>query len=268
MTTASAVRAASALYCIVSCTHAFHSPLEIRGLQSRTICHGTIPLGSWPHSSVQGTKLAAVQPSNDAVSPIGYGQSTGDEQVVLARAHRNTIRRVCTAGNVDKALDLLSDREQTLRGARRLSAAALELEMDAYVIVMQALAKQSTGRSPKTAQNVQDLLKRMKQMLGCRPTRPAYNAAIVAWSKSYKSWSGTKCEGLLRELWAHYDATQHDDYLPSAATYISTLTAYARSRMGKAGAEKAESLLEEMESLYKDGYASLGPNTMAVNIVL
>jgi hypothetical protein len=125
------------------------------------------------------------------------------------------------------------------------------------------------------------------------PTRVDYNAVLLTWSKSYRREAGQRCEQLLTELWSQYNASsetantdsmEHDaeskkstanvirnPYCPSHSTYVSTLTALARSGTGRHGAERAEFLLDEMERLSStcpDEFFHLRPTTICVNIVL
>lgn len=65
-------------------------------------------------------------------------------------------------------------------------------------------------------------------------------------------------------------------YCPTQSTYISTLTALARSQGGKRAAEQAKALLEDMERVSKKRskhdnshpYTHLKPTTTCVNIDL
>lgn len=134
------------------------------------------------------------------------------------------------------------------------------------------------------------------------PTRVDYNAVLLTWSKTYRREAAQRCEQLLTELWSQYNATSnnnnntaadsetttitnkaeenenesstngiHNPYCPSHATYVSTLTALARSGTGRHGAERAEALLEDMERLSSRRpaeFSHLRPTTVCVNIVL
>jgi hypothetical protein len=180
---------------------------------------------------------------------------------------KQAIQRLCLSGEIDKAIQLLDQREQHQKELSDSSSfTSLGLDAESYTLVMHSLASQSTSEAD--ADRVQGLLKRMKRIPGCSPTCTAYNAVILAWSRSYHTKAGFQSEALLRELWTKYNETQQVDDMPTASTYISALTAYSRSNTGKLGAEKAEALLEEMEKLRRKGYPTLGPNTVAVNIVL
>jgi hypothetical protein len=98
-------------------------------------------------------------------------------------------------------------------------------------------------------------------------TTDEVNSIIGRLSKSKRKDAAQKADDLLTELWSHYIATDDQAYLPTRATYVSTISAWARSGLGRQAAERAEALLEEMEA-HRAQHPAMGPNTASVNAVL
>jgi len=148
-----------------------------------------------------------------------------------------------------------------------------------------------TRHAPDLIDQVEYLFQRMKRVSKkhpeCAPLRVAYNAVLLAWSKTYRREASRRCDQLLTELWSLYNNTtnniasdddnNNDDiglnnpYCPSHSTYISVLRALARSRGGRYAAERGEQLLEDMERLSSNrpvAFSHLRPTVTCVNIVL
>jgi hypothetical protein len=224
-----------------------------------------------------------------------------------SREELNTrIEQLCQE-NADDAIHLLEESEDMMSNHNDLSIGAYPDHYTYTILLQSLATGGSNKRidddhveyrlhashtvTQSTLKQIENIFGRMKE-LGqkhehCKPTNLAYSAVILAWSKSYRREAGQRCEQLLNELWAKHNATiaatetnvanQSDKdeghnsfesrYIPLKSTYISTLTAIARSAGGLGAAERAEALLEEMELLGID-YPHLEPTTVCVNIVL
>jgi len=159
-------------------------------------------------------------------------------------------------------------------------------------------------RNREIVDHMEDVFERMKRIADKQndefaPTRVDYNSMILARSKQAlllepqeAGAAADRCQELLEDLWSQYyhhqqqqqakntDVTAtttrkglENPFCPSHGSYVVTLTALARSRGGRRAAERAESLLEEMERHSSDdeGGADLShlrPNTTCVNVVL
>lgn len=124
---------------------------------------------------------------------------------------------------------------------------------------------------PNMIEKLENLLERVKAApdfeSGEAPIAFGYNTLILGLSKSHGRDAGARCRELLRELWSQYNVTGDARFLPLKSSYVSTLTAIARSGTGRRAAERAEELLDEMERLRYE-HSFLGPTTLCVNIVL
>jgi hypothetical protein len=171
---------------------------------------------------------------------------------------KEAISRLCEQGETKKAIELLFETTK-----QKDNPSSYLLDADPYTIILQSLAKQRNDDTvPETVERVLAHMKNHDVY-----SVFAYNAAILAWSKSYRRNAGYKCEQLLRKAWEQYNQTPQSTRLPHRSMYMSALSAWARARQGRVGAERAEALLEEMERLRYE-HEFLAPNTMAVNIVL
>lgn len=175
------------------------------------------------------------------------------------------IDRRCQAGQVDDALKLLQHAEERLSKGETNGPFPNE---SSYTTIMLALAGQD---GPADPDRLEGMLKKMKdlsrQYPACKPVALTYNAVILAWSKAAKRNSGEQCDKLLKEVWARYTETGDAANVPIKASYVSTLAAWASSGKGKQGAERAEVILEEMETLRIE-HPHLAPTTICANIVL
>ncbi len=160
-------------------------------------------------------------------------------------------------GQVDAALHLLRNSSN--------EASESEVEEKAYVIVLQSLSEFEIENAPDIADEL------MNSMLarGLHPSNSVYNLVISIWSMSIRKEASKKCVQYLEDLWSQHEKSEEEKFVPMRSSYISTITSLARSlrKPGSENAEKAESLLEEMEEKMKK-YPQLSPNTVAVNAVL
>ena len=87
----------------------------------------------------------------------------------------------------------------------------------------------------------------------------AYNTVIKAWKQSKAVDAPARAHAILKQ-------TQKEG-MDDVFTYTSVIDCYAKSKQPGA-AQQAEALLEDMISLYKEGRASICPNTVTINCVL
>jgi hypothetical protein len=181
------------------------------------------------------------------------------------KALNKQLNILCGDGEAQKALELLEKYEEFIyeRDAARMP------DERSYTIVIQALG---ACAHPRATEIADDMLQRMvehsKEYPDCLPTAPAYNAVIFAWSKgNHREQSAQRCDECLQTLWSMFDETKDARYVPYTSSYISTITALSKSRGGRYAAERAEELLEHMESC-RDEFPHLTPTTICANAVL
>jgi hypothetical protein len=181
------------------------------------------------------------------------------------KALNKQLHRLCGDGEVQTALELLEKYEEFIY--QRDAANGIPDEVS-YTIVIQALAGCA---HPMATEIADDMLKRMvehsKEYPECLPTAPAYNAVIFAWSKGNLKQSAQRCDECLQTLWSMFEETKDARYVPYASSYISTIAALSKSRGGRYAPERAEELLEHMESC-RDEFPHLTPTTICSNAVL
>jgi hypothetical protein len=212
----------------------------------------------------QATRLFAsrddglVLPMNE-ILPLQELNSVGDLNCEM--------ERLCQAGDVDDALELLNQAEARMIAGSTASNGPFP-DHNSYTILMQAWASRDATATPE---RLEPFLERMKELSksypACTPTALTYNAVILTWAKACTRQSGKRCDELMQELRLRYDETSNGAYLPLKATYVSTLAAWASSGRGKEAAERAEAILEEMEGL-RLVHPHLAPSTICANIVL
>lgn len=228
--------------------------LPATGVVCTSIQPGDVPPTVY-RQFVSGRLFALLSTQND--SPSIRAEQDPDDLV-------SSIVEACGRGDVDEAMHMLDRAEHLLRSGK----ADCQLNASVFVKVMQTIA---AGDTTDTVQQVELVLSRMltlsKLEPSCTPKGAAYNSVILAWSKSFQRESGQRCLELLEELWSRYNATGDSDYLPMKSTYISTLTAIARSGRNRDNAVRAEALLDEMERVRHE-HQFLAPTTICVNIVL
>lgn len=223
-----------------------------------------------------------LQSTSSSASDVAVLQSTED----LNDAISTIIRDSSSFGDLDGALQLLDQAEESLMEGRTDFPRPNRATYSNILTALAALSDEEICSSnKKVVDKIEDLFSRMKRVAQQHPeyapTRVDYNAVILAQSKTYRNAAAQRCDQLLTELWSEYNATTTNDssdfldngiqnpYCPSHSTYISTLTALARSGGGRRAAARAEALLEEMEHFSRqDALAHLKPTTTCVNIVL
>jgi len=178
-----------------------------------------------------------------------------------------SVYELCQENDVEQAVRMLF--------SYKIGTCAPPIEM-VFTMVMSNLAARQQDSTSCYVEQLDALLEQMKALSAagypqCTPTGAAYNAVALGWSKcttkARKQDAVARCETILSELWAQYRATNDTRFVPFKATYVSTLTALARSGGGMEAAQRAEEHLEEME-LYRLENPWLAPSTICVNIVL
>jgi hypothetical protein len=177
-------------------------------------------------------------------------------------ALNDAIRDMCRKEKVDSAINLIREVEETI------SESGLKPNQSTYVAIIKSLGRLDDNDA---AERAEELLHHMttvsEEHLCCTPKGQAYSAVILAWANSKHPDAAQRADLLLTTLWFLFNSTQDKAYLPTRATYTSTITAWARSAQSTQAAERAEELLEEMEA-FADQYPMLRPTTACVNAVL
>lgn len=186
------------------------------------------------------------------------------------------IKRLCSSGKVQEAQSLLSAVESQLDTSINKEGEGFPVvkpDQSTYVLVIHGLSN-SPGGALKAEQLLRHMSDLSKEHACCTPKGQTYSAVIQAWSKTTKkrNIAAQHADDLLEELWSLYNNTQSKDrsaYIPTRATYTSTISAWARSGLKRRAAERAEELLEEMESFSRENSViMLGVTTACVNAVL
>lgn len=132
-----------------------------------------------------------------------------------------------------------------------------------YKMVLDAVTDVAGSEAPKMADRIwTSMINR-----GFFPDNKFCNSIISIWARSMSKEGGQKCTGYLESLWGEYNRTGDPRFVPLKSSYISTITALTKSRQGRAPAEKADELLEEMEE-HRIKHPHLTPDTLIVNGVL
>lgn len=172
-------------------------------------------------------------------------------------ALNDAVDSYCRMGELDEAMQLIHKVEDSIS-----SENSVKPDQSTYAAVMNAYARSDRDDAAEKAEEI------LSSMTHATPKGQAYSAVILAWSNSKRPDAAQRADSLLSNLWSLYNSTQDKAYLPTRATYTSTITAWARSDQSKKAAKRAEELLEEMEAYYREGYTLLGPTTACVNAVL
>ena len=104
-----------------------------------------------------------------------------------------------------------------------------------------------------------------------QPNNKSYNIAIHSWAKSDSKSAAMHAERILKLMEEDFQLERFADVEPDNISYTSVLTAWANSaRKGQQRAvEKAESILQRMEYLHREGLSELiKPDTISFNAVL
>ena len=133
-----------------------------------------------------------------------------------------------------------------------------------YTTVMTTLSRCGYRNA---AQEAQKLLDRMiaNYQAGnqdCKPDTVAFTAVISCWARGYEEEDADQKALALLEQMKTMDGLE-----PNGLTYTSVLKALSRSQKGTA-VQKAEELLNEMESAFQHGNAALEPTSIHYNVVM
>ena len=118
-----------------------------------------------------------------------------------------------------------------------------------YTTVMTTLSRCGYRNAAHEAQKLLDrmIVNYQAGNEDCKPDTVAFTAVISCWARGYEEEDADeKALALLEQM------KTMDDLEPNALTYTSVLKALARSQKG-AAVQKAEELLNEMESAYQHG---------------
>lgn len=183
-------------------------------------------------------------------------------------ALNEAIRDMCHHGKFDEAINLIHAVEETISES---DSHCLKPNQLTYVAIINSLGRSDVHEA---AERAEDLLHHMSSVSKvhpcCTPKGQAYSAAILAWANSKHPDAAQRADSLLSNLWSLFNNTQDKAYLPTRATYASTITAWARCSSQSTeqhAAERAEELLEEMQT-FASRYPMLGPTTACFNAVL
>lgn len=223
----------------------------------------------------QAASAAAPQQQQHDVNTNVVATETAIAVPSTTKDLNDEIARLCGTGDLDRAMELL-DRHQPHGGHDGGVSTVAVANHKTYTRLLTAYATSADTVDRATLDCVEDLWSRLQQQqqqqqLSSRSSlRTAYNAVILAWSKSYSRQAGHRCDELLTELWVQYNVTQNRHWCPLHSTYVSTLTAWARSQIGPRAAERAEAILQEMERWGQQSLttAHLKPTATCYNIVL
>jgi len=253
------------------------------------------------YDSITDTRWSPSEGQRQATRIKSSGSSSSDSMISLSPFQTTEELNDAIAG----ALSSKSNRFDALKDALELLNTAENATQNernniprpdhtSYSLILSDMAsfpeEDFTRRAPDLIDQVEYLFQRMKRVSKkhpeCAPFRVAYNAVLLAWSKTYRREASRRCDQLLTELWALYNTTtnaaatdddKNDDiglsnpYCPSHTTYVSVLRALARSGGGRYAAERGEQLLEDMERLSSTRpvtFSHLRPTVTCVNIVL
>ena len=207
-----------------------------------------------------------------SVGPFG-GQVATESSVVPPHDFESTsalndeVHSLCRNGELDSALNLIHEVEDAMKDGSS-AYGHVKPDQSTYAAVMNTFARSTENHAAEETERILRHMEYMsKEYPRLTPKGQAYNAVILAWSNSKRPDAAEKADSLLNHLWSLYHQTQDKAYIPTRATYTTTITAWARCAPSKQAAERAEELLEEMES-YRARYPLLGPTTACVNAVL
>jgi len=142
-------------------------------------------------------------------------------------------------------------------------------------LYLSILTTLSRSRHPEGPQLADELYKTLVNQ-GDHPTGKIVNSIIAVWAKSGHEDSAAKCIQYIQSQWTRYHQDVDNEmgggeeqFVPMRSSYTSAITALSRgkNRSGRASAERAEALLEEMERRRQE-FPRLSPNTITVNAVL
>jgi hypothetical protein len=193
----------------------------------------------------------------------------------LTKEFNHELSRWCQLQCLDDAYQLLVHTAENGTTINGRTVNATHFDRESYSILLRAIA--ALGNiDVHHLELADDIFQRMVRHPSIVPTRMEYAALILAWSKSNDHRAAERCASLLHDNWLQYNKTTTGsdqdklDISPSHSSYVSTMTAIARSGGGKRAAERTEALLEDMErrSHSHGRMVHLQPTTTCVNIVL
>mmetsp|Transcript_36613 Transcript_36613/g.56024 ORF Transcript_36613/g.56024 Transcript_36613/m.56024 type:complete len:785 (+) Transcript_36613:3-2357(+) len=147
---------------------------------------------------------------------------------------------------------------------------------DCFASVINAWAYRCTHTSAIRAMRIFDLMLDIYSATGdkrMKPTTRAYYAVLSAWARSGSKNSAEKAEDILRHMDTLTCDVADDDgdddvVRPNVHCFNAAIMAHAHSRGGVESARRAESLLDWMEELYRNGDEGAKPNTRSYRLVM
>ena len=133
--------------------------------------------------------------------------------------------------------------------------------------------KSPLGTSPPASKKQEWLVRMNRKMQECPvgeldPAVIPVSAVMNGWAKSKSSQGAAMVEEWLQRAEKEY-AAGNTQVVPTTKMYTMAVDAWARSGKGGAAAQRAESLLQQMYKLYKDGgNEALKPTTGIFNAVI
>lgn len=90
-----------------------------------------------------------------------------------------------------------------------------------------------------------------------------YNSLINLLAKSNNPKVSRKSVDVLNDLQSRYDISKDPDLMPNTVTFNSTLSAFSKAS-NKHDVKQAESIVEQMEELYNQGYNDVKPDSFTL----
>ena len=122
---------------------------------------------------------------------------------------------------------------------------------------------------------VESLLNRAKAEIVAGNKHPSiqvttrmFTIAVDAWAKSKEgSKAARRAEILLQNMHEMYLATNNNDLKPTTGIFNAVVNAWAQSKADHA-AHRCEQILEQMDTLHKNGNVDVKPDTYTYNTVM
>eukprot|EP00804_Cyclotella_cryptica_P003272 CCRYP_010501-RA/>CCRYP_010501-RA protein AED:0.04 eAED:0.04 QI:149/1/1/1/1/1/4/351/772 len=156
----------------------------------------------------------------------------------------------------------------------RIMKSNIELTTTMMNAIMGAYASMGTVEGAKQATTILERMEYIRDLGGgaVKPTVYSYSLAISAWAKCHSLDSATCAENILTRLLESYEKVlmngNQSDYAeelkPNSVVFNSVIDAWASSGSPVAG-EKAESLVNKMETYSRMDYYDVRPDTITFN---
>ena len=269
--------------------HAYY--IGITGTKHR---HGARPGRNCPYRGEYGTPGVLPPASSNWRLPRAFSgplcSSSSSSSPSSASDAETEIESLCEAGQYDEAIAIL---EQMLPDVRRKSCSVQLLRSlsDRYSRLQEERIneRRNTATTTRLATNNEDDDNRTKQYLrwadtivqsmldvgeqsdsdsSMLPTAEEMHLAIEMWGSSPSvEGSSVLCQNYLNTLWSFYEKRKDERFVPLRESYDCAVSACSARDRGQDAAQRAESLLEEMESVCRE-HPSLTPDRSIANGVM